>query len=209
MSKESKKKIFGGLIKLVGILVGFYIASYAWFNSTEETRLGNIEIGTDKFNKIYMSIDGGVTWDTSLDVDLTNNFKFNNEVTGDGVYFYKAANKRDDGTPISFRNANANADYFEFDIWFKAQQNTGIFLVRSSTIEPAVGISTEVLIGTDALNLSGYGPFSKDLIAGGVRVAFVKNNLVEEEYVPETITQMVWAPNKGYEIAYTDGNYIA
>ncbi len=209
MSRESKKKIFGGMIKLIGILIGFYIASYAWFNSNEETRLGNIEIGTDKFNKVYMSIDEGTTWDTSLDVNITNNFKFSNEVTSDGVSFYKAANKRDDGTPISFRAATANSDYFEFNVWFKAEQNSGIFLDQSSSIEPEVGTGAEVLIGNTALNISGYGPFSKDLIAGGVRVAFIKNDLVNDEYVPKVNTQMVWAPNKGYEIVYSNDSYSA
>ena len=50
--------------------------------------------------------------------------------------------------------------------------------------------------------VSAYGNFSRDLIAGAVRVAFIKYNYDEEndEYILDNTPSLVWAPNPNYEI---------
>ncbi|MBQ6817564.1 MAG: hypothetical protein IJO27_03945, partial [Bacilli bacterium] len=156
---------------------------------------------------LYISLDNGQTWDTELSLNLSDKFKFNNEVTSNGINFYKAATKRDDGLPITFTNAESGIDYLEFDILFKANAPLGVFLDSTSTIIPTAGHEENELIGQGITRKSSYGDFSRDLIAGAVRVAFIENDYVENKYIPKLKSSLVWAPNKEYELMYNKGYY--
>ena len=63
----------------------------------------------------------------------------------------------------------------------------------------------------DIVRASAYGDFSRDLIAGAVRVAFIRYNYNTEtdKFELESTPSLVWAPNKGYEITESDGWYSA
>ena len=97
----------------------------------------------------------------------------------------------------------------DFDLWFKNDSSVKLFLDDSSRVYPECGTDESDLIwdgvtgSLDSITrVSAYGNFSRDLIAGSVRVAFIKYNYDEEndKYVLDDKASLVWAPNKEYEI---------
>jgi|GEM_PF-1458870 len=196
---NNKKKILSYGFELVVIIVSILIASYAWFNQNKEIKTNDLNIKTNAHLDLQISLDG-INWTTETVLNIDDDFKFKNEITGNGINFYVSSLKRDDGTPISFKQATKNKDYLEFDIWFKLSGIGGIFLEDSSYIIPSVGTNIENLIGENVERKSSSGNFSRDLVASSVRMAFIENEEINNEYIPLSIPNLVWAPNKNYEI---------
>lgn len=194
MMSEKKKTLTYGLELLI-IIVSILFASYAWFNKNKEIKAKDLKITTDSYLDLQVSLDG-INWTTETTLNIDENFKFKNEITGNGINFYVSSIKRDDGTPISFKQATKNKDYLEFDVWFKLSGVGGVFLEDNSYVLP----STEEIIGENAERISSSGNFSRDLIASSVRIAFIDNEEINDTYVPKTLPSLVWAPNKNYEI---------
>lgn len=207
IDKIRNNKLLKASLELLLIMVSVLVVSYAWFFRGTQVESKDLTIKTKASRILYISLDNGVTWDTELSLNLGNDFKFNTEVTGNGIKFYKALTKREDGAPITFTTAEKGVDYLEFDILFKANAPLGVFLDSDSYVLPSVGTTRNNLIGQGVLRRSSYGDFSRDLIAGAVRVAFIENDYVEDQYVPKLKTSMVWAPNKNYELIYQNNQY--
>lgn len=215
MSKQTNKKIYSTIVKLIAIIVSIFVFSYAWFVVNKENHLENIEIGTVKSNNILISQTGEDGWGSSLSINSLNEFVFNNEVTSDGINFYKAASKNDNGKPLKLVSASKGEDYLDFDLWFKNDSDVSIYLDKSSTIYPQCCIDVNnALVNTtntrsDIERVSSYGDFSRDLIAGAVRVAFINYNYNEENnsYELDDKPVYIWAANRNYEIIYKDGYY--
>lgn len=207
IDKIRNNKLLKASLELLLIMVSVLVVSYAWFFRGTQVESKDLTIKTKASRILYISLDNGITWDTELSLNLGNDFKFNTEVTGNGIKFYKALTKREDGAPITFTTAEKGVDYLEFDILFKANAPLGVFLDSDSYVLPSVGTSQNNLIGQGVLRRSSYGDFSRDLIAGAVRVAFIENDYVEDQYVPKLKTSMVWAPNKNYELIYQNNQY--
>lgn len=205
--KIKNNQILKMSFELLLVMVSIFVVSYAWFITSTKTTSKDITIKTKASRLLYISLDNGETWNTELSLDLNDNFKFNSEVTSNGINFYKALTKREDGTPITFIEATSGKDYLEFDILFKANVPLGVFLDSTSTIIPSAGVQEENLIGQGITRKSSYGNFSRDLIAGAVRIAFIDNDYIEEQYIPKLTPSLVWAPNKNYELIYNDGIY--
>ena len=119
MNKEASKNIYVTMFKLIAIIVSIFVFSYAWFVHESDNNVEGVNIGTAKTNNIMISEDGNQGWGDSFNIDVGEGFRFNNEVTSDGINFYKANLKDEYGTPLSFTNATLNEDYLEFDVWFK------------------------------------------------------------------------------------------
>ena len=206
INRIRKNKILKGGLELLLIIVSVLVASYAWFIQSKDISTHDLNIKTKASRILYVSLDDGETWSTELSLDL-NNFKFNNEVTGDGVNFYKAATKREDGMPITFKTATAGSDYLEFDILFKADAALGVFLDSDSYVVPLAGVTEDVLLGIGATRKSTYGDFSRDLIAGALRISFTENDYMDNVYYAGPKSSLVWAPNNDYELIYDSGMY--
>ena len=219
MNKEASKNIYVTMFKLIAIIVSIFVFSYAWFVHESDSNLEGVSIGTAKTNNIMISSDGNQGWGNSFNIDVGEGFRFNNEVTSDGINFYKANLKDEYGNPLSFTNATLNEDYLEFDVWFKNDSSVKLFLESESSVTPECGTKKEDLVLTpdsnknidDIVRASAYGDFSRDLIAGAVRVAFIKYNFNEEtdSFELEDKPVLVWAPNKSYEITEDDGWFTA
>lgn len=193
-----KKKIISSSIKLLIILVSITYATYAWLNREKTISANNFILKTNSYTDLVLSLDGE-TYSKELSLNLNDNFKFDHEITGDGINFYEPALKREDGTPITFKLA-PNSDYLEFDLWVKASGNTGVFLQDNSYIEPSCGLEENDLIGKNVDRVSSSGNFSRDLIASSLRVAFIDNTYQNGMYILSEKPSLVWAPNKNYEI---------
>ena len=219
MNKEASKNIYVTMFKLIVIVVSIFVFSYAWFVHEENSNLEGVSIGTAKTNNIMISSDGNQDWGNTFNIDVGEGFRFNNEVTSDGIKFYKANLKDEYGNPLSFTNAVLNEDYIEFDVWFKNDSSVKLFLEEDSSVTPECGTNKEDLVlvpGSDKkiddiVRASAYGDFSRDLIAGAVRVAFIKYNFNAEtdSFELEDNPVLVWAPNKSYEITEDDGWFTA
>ena len=219
MNKEASKNIYVTMFKLIAIVVSIFVFSYAWFVHEENSNLEGVSIGTAKTNNIMISSDGNQDWGNTFNIDVGEGFRFNNEVTSDGIKFYKANLKDEYGNPLSFTNAVLNEDYIEFDVWFKNDSSVKLFLEEDSSVTPECGTNKEDLVlvpGSDKkiddiVRASAYGDFSRDLIAGAVRVAFIKYNFNAEtdSFELEDNPVLVWAPNKSYEITEDDGWFTA
>lgn len=219
MNKEASKNIYITMFKLIAIVVSIFVFSYAWFVHEENSNLEGVSIGTAKTNNIMISSDGNSDWGNIFNIDVGEGFRFNNEVTSDGINFYKANLKDEYGNPLSFTNAVLNEDYIEFDVWFKNDSSVKLFLEEDSSVTPECGTNKEDLVlvpGSDKkiddiVRASAYGDFSRDLIAGAVRVAFVRYNFNEEtdSFELEDKPALIWAPNKNYEITENDGWFTA
>ncbi len=214
MDKQTNKKIYSTMIKLIAIIVSIFVFSYAWFVANAENHLDNIEIGTVKSNNIQIS-QSGDDWSSVLNVDSTNELMFNNEVTSNGISFYKALTKNSDGYPIKFTEAIENKDYLDFDLWFKNDSDVSIYLDNASYVNPecCTNVNDAILNTSNTRNditrVSNYGDFSRDLIASAVRVAFINYNYNSEtdSYELDDTPVYIWAPNKTYEIKYNGGYY--
>ena len=207
LRKIRNNKVLKGASELFLVVVSVFVVSYAWFVKTSKNETSDLTIKTKASRLLYISLDDGETWDTELNLNLDDKFKFNNEVTSDGVNFYKAATKREDGIPITFKEAIAGSDYLEFDILFKANAPLGVFLDSDSFVIPSVGVEYDDLIGDMVTRKSAYGDFSRDLIAGALRISFTENAYVSGEYISNLKSSLVWAPNKNYELIYNNGIY--
>lgn len=219
MNKEASKNIYVTMFKLIAIIVSIFVFSYAWFVHESDNNVEGVNIGTAKTNNIMISEDGNQGWGDSFNINVGEGFRFNNEVTSDGINFYKANLKDEYGTPLSFTNATLNEDYLEFDVWFKNDSSVKLFLEEDSSVTPECGTKKEDLVLTpgsdkkidDIVRASAYGDFSRDLIAGAVRVAFIRYIFNEEtnSFELEDKPVLIWAPNKTYEITENDGWFTA
>lgn len=194
-------------IKLFIILITLVAASYAWFTNGTRLSVNDLAISTRAVQSLSFSLDGGITWNDDTSLNLDENFEFNSEITGDGINFYVPSMRREDGTPVSFRNATVNEDYLEFEIQFKSDNPTGIFLDSESFVYPTAGTDKNSLIGNNVLRKSSSGDFSRDLIAGSIRVSFVENSVINDSYVPQKKTKLVWAPNPNYRLVKENNTY--
>lgn len=212
--EKSGRKITMSIIKLLAIAVSIFVFSYAWFTNNIELNMETIEVGTAKSNNVEISQDGESDWGYNLSISEDERLIFNHEITSDGLEFYKALAKNDDGTPKSFAPAIENQDYLKFDLWFKNPSNVGMFLEDTSTVYPQCCDSFSNALSTNNPSvdrLSSYGSFSRDLIAASVRIAFIKYIYDEntDTYVLDDEPVFIWAPNKNVEVSEIDGVYTA
>lgn len=104
------------------------------------------------------------------------------DVTGDGRTLIRPAmsygNQQIDKASNDYSIAEPNVQYISFDLYFRSTvPNLAINLGNGSWVKAGCEINgSSSLIGsstTDSFNKSTYGNFSKDAIAGAVRIAFV------------------------------------
>lgn len=197
---KSKKELYKIGFELLIVLVTITVATFAWFFDGSILSNDDFKITTKAISDLLVSADGGQTWQRDITLNLPPEFIFGKEISGNGINFYSPVVKRPDGTPLTFKQAESGKDYLEAEVRFKSSANVMVFLGKNSKIEPAAGVTNDDLLGWNVERKSSSGNFSRDLIAGAVRVAFIENELIDGVYTPKGHTSLVWAPNKSYEI---------
>jgi hypothetical protein len=205
---SARSRLLDTFYKLMIIIAALGVATYAWLTNTTEFDVNQLSITTLAYTDIEMSLDNGVTWGSRLDIGIDENFAFENDVTGNGITLYKATLKDSDGYPITFATAIANEDYLDFDIMFRSVANVTIFLEKNSSIQPYAGTTEPLLIGSLVDRKSSFGDYSRDLIAGAVRVSFIEYDYTTE-FVLNNNLKLTWAPNPSYHMIYDNGDYLA
>jgi hypothetical protein len=205
------EKMVGTVFKLLVLVAICVLVAYGWLMSNENIETKDLSVHAQALMSVDISMDSGETWSNSIEIDLNENYTFSNEVTGNGIEFYKARKKDENGYPISLIPAQKGKDYYECKILFKASESADIYLDTLSMVYPSAGIedSTVLMNSNTVIRESPMGNFSRDLIAGAVRIAFIENDYISGEFVEQASPKFVWAPNKGYQIKYENGNYVA
>lgn len=186
-SKKTTKLIIANSILLVFLAIGFV---YAWF----ATNYGNVvdgdqveviadsalEIsftGQDGSWKSYLNLsnsDSGVNFETLEFKDITG--------SGDGNFLRPALSQFGGYAQVDSDSAWSptieNQDYLKFDLYMRSTDKLNVFLGDGSSVTPLA----EKLTGTyttqeaETNRKSSYGNFSKDLVAGAVRVSAVNSS---------------------------------
>lgn len=208
MKKVTENKIAENFYKLFIIALALGVATYAWLTNSTNMNVIPLAITTSVYTDIEISVDNGQTWASRLDIGIDDNFVFKSDVTGSGYVLNKAQTKDSSGFPLTFTEAVKNEDYLEFDLMFRSKGATSVFLEKESAIKPYVGILESDLIGNSVLRKSSFGDYSRDLIAGAVRVAFMEYDY-NTDFIFTNNIKLTWAPNPNYHMMYIDGEYFA
>lgn len=176
-----KKNIFKNMLIICGLLIVLMVATYSWFVYTDSGQLDSLSMNVSSAAYIKVSKDEGLTWENNLELDLGTVVSLR-ETTGNGLIFYEPLYDGNDSIKDYVQSANENV-FFESVITFKADSDQDVFLTDESYIIPADKYS-------EAKHTSDFGDYSKDNIAGAIRVGLFE--LTDEgEYIPI----YVWVPN--------------
>ena len=186
----TQKSILKNIIIICGLFVVLIAATCSWFITNDSGDIGELETAVVDAAYIKVSKDEGLTWENNLDLDLGTIVSLR-ETTGDGVTFYEPLYSGTDSISGYAQSANENV-YFESIITFKTDKTQSVYITDESFIIPADTAS-------ELKNKSEFGDYSKDYIAGAIRVGFFE--LLEDgTYKP----LFIWVPNP--EIEYNAKN---
>ena len=203
-----KEKLVSSATKLLIAVIFCIIASYAWFTNNKEIGVSKLNATIAGAEQVEISLDNGLTWLKTAEFDIADNFVLYKESTSEGIDFYKPNSKNDDGSPINFVPAIKNEDYLEYKVLFRSLAPATIYLEKKSEVYPAAGKNEiNLLNSSEIIRESPDGTFSKDLIAGAVRVAFIEDDSVDGQFVEQANPKFIWAPNKGYQVKTVADKY--
>lgn len=199
MKSNQRAKIIISVLLTLFLLI---TATAAWFftNNDVEVDYGST-IQCEAGNSLEISVDGGETWHSSVQYSSISPRII--DISGNGVNLYKPNIITDEGIPQSFVNATPAAtndkgemvgDYIEMKVMLRSASVMNVYFSGESSVLPK---------STSAEDKNIYGNFSKDFIAGAVRVAVIEEVNGSEEL------RMIWAPNPKYELyeKNSDGGY--
>lgn len=175
-SIKKNKLIVANSILLVLLVVGF---AFAWFavNYSNIVEGDQVEIvadsaleisftGADGSWKNYLNLNdsnSGVNFDTLEFRDITG--------SGDGTFWKPALNQGSGFASVistdEWLPPTANKEYIKFDLYMRSADPLTVSLGDGASVTPL----NSPLLGANAGNKSSYGNFSKDLVAGAVRVS--------------------------------------
>lgn len=175
-SIKKNKLIVANSILLVLLVVGF---AFAWFavNYSNIVEGDQVEIVADSALEIsFTGADG--SWKNYLNLNDSNsevNFdtlEFRDITgSGDGTFWKPALNQGSGFASVistdEWLTPTANKEYIKFDLYMRSADPLTVSLGDGASVTPL----NSPLIGANAGNKSSYGDFSKDLVAGAVRVS--------------------------------------
>lgn len=175
-SIKKNKLIVANSILLVLLVFGF---AFAWFavNYSNTVDCDQVEIvadsaleisftGADGSWKNYLNLNdsnSGVDFDTLEFRDITG--------SGDGTFWKPALNQGSGFASVISTDEwllpTANKEYIKFDLYMRSADPLTVSLGDGASVTPV----NSPLLGANAGNKSSYGNFSKDIVAGAVRVS--------------------------------------
>jgi len=185
---------------LISVLLTFLLvvsASFAWFFANNDVTVDyGSTIQCEAGNSLEISVDGGETWHTTVEFSSVSPKIV--DITGDGVNLYRPMVITEKGEPQSFVKAqkiddNGEGDYLEVELMLRSASSMNVYFSGDSSVTPK---------STSTQQHNIYGNFSKDFIAGAVRVAVVEKDTSGNEQL-----KMIWAPNSRYQLTNSGGKY--
>lgn len=172
------------------LLLAMVGGTLAWFYVNEEVTVsyGN-SIFCEAGDSLEIAlVEGDVTgkWTGAIDYRPVDLFTIV-DISGDGSHLYRPTEINEEQQPVSMIEAASSRDYVEMKVKFRSVSKMNVYLSEESFILPVDPNNTPNEFG----NTNIYGDFSRDYIAGAMRVAVLDEN-------GELI--MLWAPNSQYQL---------
>lgn len=208
----TKKWIRLSVILYIVILSVAAVFTMAWFLFDETATIqtsDNMQITAGSKLEIAHIEKDGTVGDWGQQITLNTGSDVFPDITGDGNLFYypKVLDDNDQAfeTVDSFVDLSTVEDvgvfYITVHLRFRTTMPMTVYLSEDSFVKG----KTDTLEGAEAENNSIFGDFSRDGIAGAVRVAFVEyNSQVADEYT----LRNVWIPNDTYQLSYDQNETI-
>lgn len=198
--KNKKLKLF--LIYMLLPILMVITTSFAWFYINQQVEVNYTpEIECEAGHSLEISLDGGKTWSGSA--TLTTPTPKMLDITGDGITLYKplaVVAEGDKYVPEGFELASkidpetGEGDFIEIEVMLRTNSKMDVYLSGDSYVNP---------ISEGSASYGIYGPFSKNNIAGAVRVA-----VTEKDSKGAETRKMLWDPNPYYNLTRkADGTY--
>ena len=185
----NKKRIILSSISVILLIALIGSGTWAWFLINNEV---SIEYGNSIFCEAGDSLEislvenGSATrWSSAIDYS-TGNFT-TVDISGNGLNLYRPTEIDENQQPVDFTPAvsslenNTNYDYIEMEVAFRSISAMNVYLSEESFITP---------VNTEDTTSNIYGDFSRDYIAGAMRVAVIDDSGLK----------MIWAPNSEYQL---------
>ncbi len=212
MTNNKKKLILGiGSIVLVLVLAGAGV--FAWYMNLTSNLIDpqTLQVTTSQFLEVRQAAAPGEEEnDFGHSLELSFEDLVLVDITGDGTTLVRPRLLQnadevtgltyaapDTSTVSEWTDPEPNKDYIDVTLEFRSNKHLDVYLGSGSAVTPHCGVENAMNPGEDD-NPSNYGSFSRDLMAGAVRVAFVTAD--------EQQTSMVWEPNRQYKLYYYAGN---
>ena len=210
-NKKSKKLV--ALISLISVFFITISVTMAWFymNSTVEVEYGSeivCEAGTSLEISMYQGIDeetGEEKWTPYSGIVRKDTVSAKlQDITGSGEELFRVASLASDENgdlyPAALVKAvtvdeNGYGDYIELKVRLRSTSKMDVYFSGDSFVNPVTESEHDINV---------FGDFSKDYIAGAMRVA------VLEKQDDDSLThKMTWAPNPTFQLTrYKDeGRY--
>ena len=192
----NKRRIIFSSISVI-LLMALVGGTLAWFYVNEEV---SIDYGNSIFCEAGDSleialVEGGAASRWSSAIDYRSGEFTTVDISGNGVDLYRPNEITEFRQPDGFINAvsslddNFTYDYIELEVAFRSLSEMNVYLSEESFIDP---------VDPDNSSSNIYGKFSRDYIAGAMRVAVLEDNEL----------RMIWAPNSQYQLIDNgDGTY--
>ena len=211
-----KKWIRLSVILYIVILSVAAVFTMAWFLFDETATIktaDNMQITAgSKLEIAEIDANGNLVNDWGQLITLKTSIDTFPDVSGDGNHFYYPKALTDDDrtfdTYDSFIDLNdpknpvdSSTFYITVHLRFRTTMPMEIYLSEDSFVHG----KTDILTGADVENKSLFGDFSRDGIAGAVRVAFIE---YDAQALEEYKLKNVWIPNDKYEVTYSEDELI-
>lgn len=211
MTNKNKKLILGLCsVLLVLLLAGAGV--YAWYMNLSANLIDpqTLQVTTSQFLEVRRAAaDGEEPAEYGSTLELSFDDLVLVDITGDGTTLVrpKLNQQAEENTGVTFAEPDTSAqsewltpepnkDYIDVPLEFRSNKHLDVYIGSGSAVTPHCGLDSA--LGSGAENISNYGSFSRDLMAGAARVAFVSAGAT-----PSTIT--VWEPNRYYQLYYDNG----
>lgn len=179
------------------LLIALVGGTLAWFYTNEEVAIGyGNSIFCEAGDSLEISlVENGVASRWSSSIDYSAGEFTTVDITGDGVNLYRPAEIDENQMPVNFSPAvsslesSTDYDYIELEVAFRSVSKMNVYLSEESFIAP---------VDPENSGSNIYGKFSRDYIAGAMRVAVID----------DTGLKMLWAPNSQYQLVQNgNGTY--
>lgn len=184
----NKKRVIISSICVV-LLLAAVGGTLAWFYINEEVTVG---YGNSIFCEAGDSLEIALVEDGTAErwsgtIDYSAGAFTTVDISGNGLNLYRPLGIDENQQPTGFTEAASSLnndkgyDYIELEVAFRSVTKMNVYLSEESFISP---------VNPDDSESNMYGDFSRDYIAGAMRVAIVD----------ESGLKMLWAPNSAYQL---------
>lgn len=180
------------------LMVALIGGTLAWFYLNEEVSIayGN-SIFCEAGDSLEISlIENGTPSRWSSLIDYSTGEFTTVDISGDGYHLYRPTEIDENQQPVGFNQAISSLDsmtaydYIELEVAFRSLSKMNVFLSDESYIAPVDPSDSGPNI---------YGNFSRDYIAGAMRVAVIDGTEVKMLWAPNPQYQLIQNPNGSYD----------